>query len=155
MNEWVRRALPGLYISAALLFTGAAAVTGAAAAQAADGVGNSGVGNGNQVQAPITVPINVCGNAVGVLGNAEASCEEAKKEKKPPVKPSPTVTPSESASPSPTASPSSTPGGGGSELPRTGASVGWLISAATLLVGAGVGLIALARRRVRRGLHAA
>lgn len=37
--------------------------------------GNFGIGNGNQVYAPISVPINVCGNAVAVLGLARAQCE--------------------------------------------------------------------------------
>ena len=30
--------------------------------------GNMGIGNGTQVNAPIQVPVNVCGNGVGVLG---------------------------------------------------------------------------------------
>ena len=29
---------------------------------------------GNQIIAPITAPINVCGNAVAVLGDAAAGC---------------------------------------------------------------------------------
>jgi LPXTG-motif cell wall-anchored protein len=173
VNECVRRALPGLYLSAALLFTGAALLSGAAAAQAADSVGNSGVGNGNQVEAPVSVPVNVCGNAVGVLGNAEASCDGHGKDKgdkdkggdkpddhgktsSPSAKPTPTANSTRRTDPSATASPTASPGGGGSpELPRTGASLGWLIGAAAMLVGAGAGLIALARHRVRRGLHAA
>jgi len=36
--------------------------------------GNHGIGNGNQVQAPIQIPINVCGNAIAVLGVAGAGC---------------------------------------------------------------------------------
>ncbi|WP_336213962.1 chaplin family protein [Nonomuraea sp. LPB2021202275-12-8] len=36
--------------------------------------GRSGVLAGNQVIAPITAPINVCGNAVAVLGDAAAGC---------------------------------------------------------------------------------
>ena len=37
--------------------------------------GNHGVGNGNQIYAPIQVPINACGNAVGALvGLADAGC---------------------------------------------------------------------------------
>ncbi|GAB3655322.1 chaplin family protein [Glycomyces tarimensis] len=36
---------------------------------------NVGLGNGNQLYAPIQAPINVCGNAVAVLGYASASCE--------------------------------------------------------------------------------
>ncbi|GAA2374338.1 chaplin family protein [Nonomuraea africana] len=37
--------------------------------------GQSGVGSGNQVIAPITAPINACGNAVAALGLAEAHCK--------------------------------------------------------------------------------
>lgn len=37
--------------------------------------GRSGVGSGNQVVAPITAPINACGNAVAALGLAEAHCK--------------------------------------------------------------------------------
>ncbi|MEU7004483.1 chaplin family protein [Nonomuraea sp. NPDC046570] len=36
--------------------------------------GRSGVLAGNQVIAPITAPINICGNAVAVLGDAAAGC---------------------------------------------------------------------------------
>ncbi|GAA1661749.1 hypothetical protein GCM10009830_03660 [Glycomyces endophyticus] len=37
--------------------------------------GNVGLGNGNQVFAPIQAPINVCGNAIAILGVATASCD--------------------------------------------------------------------------------
>ena len=30
---------------------------------------------GNQVNLPISIPINICGIAIGVLGNAFANCE--------------------------------------------------------------------------------
>jgi hypothetical protein len=36
---------------------------------------NVGILNGTQVYAPVQVPINACGNAVGVLGVAGAGCE--------------------------------------------------------------------------------
>lgn len=36
---------------------------------------NAGIGNGNQVYAPIQAPINVCGNAISVLGLSSASCD--------------------------------------------------------------------------------
>ncbi|WP_153025807.1 chaplin family protein [Glycomyces albidus] len=36
---------------------------------------NVGLGNGNQIFAPIQAPINVCGNAIAVLGVATASCD--------------------------------------------------------------------------------
>ncbi|MEV0401699.1 chaplin [Actinoallomurus sp. NPDC050550] len=59
----------------------AAAVTGALlfAAPANAGIigtsGEGGVLSGNQVIVPITAPINVCGNAVSVLGIAGAGCK--------------------------------------------------------------------------------
>jgi ABC-type nickel/cobalt efflux system permease component RcnA len=37
--------------------------------------GNFSVLGGNQVFVPISVPINVCGNAIAVLGFAQASCK--------------------------------------------------------------------------------
>ncbi|GIH81814.1 chaplin family protein [Planobispora rosea] len=37
--------------------------------------GRSSVGGGNQVVAPITAPINVCGNAVSLFGEAFAGCK--------------------------------------------------------------------------------
>lgn len=37
--------------------------------------GNINIITGNTIYAPITIPINVCGNAVAVLGVAEASCQ--------------------------------------------------------------------------------
>ncbi|WP_158630392.1 chaplin family protein [Glycomyces terrestris] len=36
---------------------------------------NVGLGNGNQVFAPIQAPVNVCGNAIAILGVATASCD--------------------------------------------------------------------------------
>ncbi|MEV0267550.1 chaplin family protein [Hamadaea sp. NPDC050747] len=36
---------------------------------------NIGIGNGTQVIAPIQIPVDVCGNAVAVLGQAYAGCE--------------------------------------------------------------------------------
>ncbi|UQU64943.1 chaplin [Couchioplanes caeruleus] len=38
-----------------------------------DSSGNTGVLNGTQVAAPINVPVNVCGNALAILGEANAS----------------------------------------------------------------------------------
>jgi hypothetical protein len=37
---------------------------------------NNGIGNGLQIAAPISAPLNICGNAIGILGegNAAASC---------------------------------------------------------------------------------
>ncbi|MET9339424.1 MULTISPECIES: chaplin [unclassified Nonomuraea] len=37
--------------------------------------GNNGVLSGNQIFAPISIPVNVCGNAVGIFGWAVAGCK--------------------------------------------------------------------------------
>lgn len=37
--------------------------------------GNGGVLSGNQIIAPISIPVDVCGNAVAVLGVAGAGCK--------------------------------------------------------------------------------
>lgn len=137
MNEWVRRALPALMISTGLLLTGAAA----AHAQDAEPGG-------------ITVPINVCGQGVGVLGQAEASCDTGEPE------PSASPSASSTATPGPDRTPGPRQGGGDAppaeELPLTGGSIAGLFVAALTLLAGGVGMIMLARRRAtRRGAHAA
>ncbi|WP_159945080.1 MULTISPECIES: chaplin family protein [unclassified Nocardiopsis] len=38
--------------------------------------GSGGIGSGNQVVVPVDAAVNICGNAVSVLGLAEASCLE-------------------------------------------------------------------------------
>jgi hypothetical protein len=52
---------------------------GAFAAQSAGAAGpltsgNHSIGGGNQVKLPVRIPVNVCGNAVAVLGGAAAGC---------------------------------------------------------------------------------
>ncbi|MEV0651042.1 chaplin [Phytomonospora sp. NPDC050363] len=47
---------------------------GEGTAQTMDSRRNKGIGNGNQLLAPVQVPVNVCGLAVPVLGTARASC---------------------------------------------------------------------------------
>ncbi|GAA2216326.1 hypothetical protein GCM10009850_117950 [Nonomuraea monospora] len=37
--------------------------------------GNGSVGGGNQVNAPISVPVNACGNAVSLVGKSDAGCK--------------------------------------------------------------------------------
>ncbi|MGH3239966.1 MAG: chaplin family protein [Spirillospora sp.] len=37
--------------------------------------GVGGVASGNQVDAPVSAPVNVCGNGAGVLGHADAGCD--------------------------------------------------------------------------------
>ena len=37
--------------------------------------GDGSIGGGNQINAPVNAPVDVCGNAVAVLGNAVAGCK--------------------------------------------------------------------------------
>ena len=67
-----RTAQAGALAAGFLLIAG-----GAAQANGTDAVsaGNQGVGNGNQVIAPVQAPIDACGNAVGALvGVSGAGC---------------------------------------------------------------------------------
>src|SRR2546430_1473350 len=68
MKTWVRKSLKVGVLSAGFLLIG-----GAAAASAATTTDNFGILGGNQVQAPIQVPISVTGNAIGLLGPASAA----------------------------------------------------------------------------------
>ncbi|MEV4005398.1 chaplin family protein [Actinomadura sp. NPDC049753] len=43
--------------------------------------GKRGVASGNQVNAPISLPVNACGNAVAVVGGSQAGCEGGAKVK--------------------------------------------------------------------------
>lgn len=56
----------------------AAAASGAlllaAPANAGMGGGNGGVLSGNQIIVPVSIPVNVCGNSVAVLGFSRAGC---------------------------------------------------------------------------------
>ncbi len=67
--------------SIALVGTAGGSCEGGATAKGGSGAGSgrtSGthrVGGGNQVTAPIKAPVNVCGNAVAVLGSSAAGCE--------------------------------------------------------------------------------
>lgn len=43
--------------------------------------GRGSVGGGNQINAPVNAPVNVCGNAVAVIGHSVAGCEGGAKVK--------------------------------------------------------------------------
>jgi hypothetical protein len=65
MKTWVRKTISvGVLAAGALLF----APTAAQAEIDQISFGNDGVLNGTQVAVPIQVPVNVCGNGVGVIG---------------------------------------------------------------------------------------
>lgn len=60
----------------AVVVAGSLAMLSLAAPAYADTTsGQGGVLSGNQVFAPITIPIDVCGNAVAILGVAIAGCK--------------------------------------------------------------------------------
>ncbi|WP_406283664.1 chaplin [Embleya sp. NBC_00896] len=48
----------------------AAGIGGASASSEADGVaaGSPGVLSGNQIQVPVHIPVNLCGNSVNIVG---------------------------------------------------------------------------------------
>jgi ChpA-C len=68
MRTWVKGTAP-----AALLALGVMAMGSGTAF--ADTIGDHSIGGGNQVKAPIKLPIDISGNAVGVLGGAKTSSE--------------------------------------------------------------------------------
>jgi hypothetical protein len=53
---------------------GGASAAGGSGATTGRTSGRGSIGGGNQVHAPITIPVDVCGNAVAVLGDAAAGC---------------------------------------------------------------------------------
>ncbi|MFG1998653.1 chaplin family protein [Spirillospora sp. NPDC048911] len=59
--------------------TGGAAVKGGGGRHGQRSSGNGGIGSGNQVNAPVSAPVNACGNAVAVFGSSEAGCEGGSK----------------------------------------------------------------------------
>ncbi|MEV4565236.1 chaplin family protein [Nonomuraea sp. NPDC049419] len=59
-----------------MVVTGAVAMLSLAAPAHADITnGTGGVVSGNQLHVPIVAPINVCGNAIAVIGLAVAGCK--------------------------------------------------------------------------------
>jgi hypothetical protein len=59
----------------ALATTGTLLIGTPAYAGVAHTSGRGGLLSGNQIIAPISIPINVCGNAVAVLGLAVGGCQ--------------------------------------------------------------------------------
>jgi LPXTG-motif cell wall-anchored protein len=55
-------------VAASGAFVAAAGVAGAESGAQGGAAGSPGVGSGNVVQAPVNVPVNVCGNSVSVVG---------------------------------------------------------------------------------------
>lgn len=63
-------------LRAAVLAVGMAAALSAGTGMSfASTSGSNGVGSGNQVNVPVKVPVDACGNAVAVIGHALAECQ--------------------------------------------------------------------------------
>ena len=70
MKTWVRKTLSvGVLAAGALLFAPGAAHAGVSQ----DSSDNNGILNGTQLVAPVSIPLNVVGNAIGVAGEANAA----------------------------------------------------------------------------------
>ncbi|HLH59781.1 MAG TPA: chaplin family protein, partial [Streptosporangiaceae bacterium] len=71
ISPWATGTMKVALLSAAF----AMPCTGVAMAGTWGTSGNGSILGGNQVNAPINVPINVCGNAVALLGISAAGCQ--------------------------------------------------------------------------------
>ncbi|QVJ01659.1 chaplin [Nocardiopsis eucommiae] len=134
--------------------------------------GSGGVASGNQVSVPVNAAVDICGNAVSVLGIAEASCvetisekpeepkepEESEKPEEPKEpeeseKPEEPKTPEESEKPKvpekneETDEKPAPQQEAGEELAVTGGALGGLVAAAVAAIGAGGAGLYFARRR--------
>lgn len=134
--------------------------------------GSGGVASGNQVVVPVDAAVDICGNAVSVLGLAEASCmeiiseeepeEEPERPQEPGEEPEPPEEPEQETGETPEEEPerpedegeeddSSTadasPPRADERLPVTGGALTGLVAAGVAAVGAGGAGLYLARKR--------
>ena len=72
ISPWATGAMKVAVLSAAFAIPGSGMAMAAGPIQSTSG--NGSIGGGNQINAPINAPIDVCGNAVAVLGGALAGC---------------------------------------------------------------------------------
>lgn len=75
MTSWTRRTTKTLLLTAGIAAAATALPATAFAATGPTTSGNGAVASGNQVIIPINIPIDVCGNAVALLGGAAATCD--------------------------------------------------------------------------------
>ncbi|MGW5874936.1 chaplin family protein [Nocardiopsis terrae] len=145
------------------------------AAPATDGSG--GVASGNQVVVPVDAAVEICGNAVAVLGIAEAACVEQISDEEEPEEPGETEEPKDPEEPGETEEPKDPEEPGeteepkdpgkekdeddsdkgdekpapeeqaGEELAVTGGALSGLVAAAVAAVGAGGAGLYFARKR--------
>jgi LPXTG-motif cell wall-anchored protein len=73
ISPWATGAMKVAVLSAAFAIPGSGMAMAAGPIQSTSG--NGSIGGGNQINAPINAPIDVCGNAVAILGGALAGCQ--------------------------------------------------------------------------------
>lgn len=74
MTSWTRRTAKTILLTAGIA-AAATALPAAAFASTNTTSGNGSLASGNQVSIPITIPIDVCGNAAALLGVSTAACD--------------------------------------------------------------------------------
>jgi hypothetical protein len=74
MTSWTQRTAKTILLTAGIAAVATALPAVAFASTGPTTSGDGSVGSGNQVAIPITIPIDVCGNAAAVLGVAAAGC---------------------------------------------------------------------------------
>ncbi|MFV2198217.1 chaplin family protein, partial [Nocardiopsis sp. LOL_012] len=118
--------------------------------------GSGSIGGGNQVEVPVDGEVDVCGNAISVLGTGGASCEEETVEEGGEEDGGDEETPDDGGEETP-----DDEGEGGDEtdqqsapepqadeqLAMTGSTIGGLVAAGIAAIGAGGGALYLARKR--------
>ncbi len=72
MRKWAKGTARATLLTASFVALGAAPAL-------ADTDGHRSIGGGNQINAPVTAPINVCGNAIGLIGGSLAGCQGGSK----------------------------------------------------------------------------
>jgi hypothetical protein len=75
MTSWTQRTAKSILVTAGIAATALALPAVAFASTGPTTSGDGSVGSGNQVSIPITIPIDVCGNAAALLGVSTAACQ--------------------------------------------------------------------------------
>ncbi|MFD1539018.1 chaplin family protein [Nonomuraea guangzhouensis] len=68
MRTWAKASAPAALLAVAVMSLGSGTAL-------ADTSGDSSIGGGNQINAPVSLPIDISGNAVGVVGKSHADSE--------------------------------------------------------------------------------
>jgi hypothetical protein len=75
MTSWTQRTAKSILVTTGIAATALALPAVAFASTGPTTSGSGSVGSGNQVSIPITIPIDVCGNAAALLGVSTAACQ--------------------------------------------------------------------------------